>query len=53
MALGADKRLGGPLPVTAVTQQMFQAAIADGEGDADMAATIRVLEKLVGVEVKD
>jgi 3-hydroxyisobutyrate dehydrogenase/2-hydroxy-3-oxopropionate reductase len=52
MALESGQRLGVPLPVTAITQQMFQAAISDGEGDADMAATIRVLEKLVGVEVK-
>jgi 3-hydroxyisobutyrate dehydrogenase/2-hydroxy-3-oxopropionate reductase len=53
MALESGSRLGVPLPVTAVTQQMFQAAMADGQADADMCATIRVLEKLVGVEVKD
>jgi 3-hydroxyisobutyrate dehydrogenase/2-hydroxy-3-oxopropionate reductase len=52
MALESGNRLGVPLPVTAVTQQMFQAAMADGEADADMCATIRILEKLVGVEIK-
>ena len=41
-----------PLPLTAVTRQMFQMAISSGYGDDDMCSTIQVLEKMSGVEVK-
>ena len=41
-----------PLPLTALTQQMFRAAIAQGYGDEDICATIKVLEGLTGVEVR-
>jgi 3-hydroxyisobutyrate dehydrogenase-like beta-hydroxyacid dehydrogenase len=41
-----------PLPVTAVTQQMLQMAIAKGRGDDDICSTIRTLEEWAGVEVK-
>ena len=41
-----------PLPLTGLTRQMFQAAIADGHGDEDICSTIKVLEELAGVEVK-
>jgi 3-hydroxyisobutyrate dehydrogenase/2-hydroxy-3-oxopropionate reductase len=41
-----------PLPLTAVTQQLFRAAIAQGIGDEDICATIKVLEGIAGVEVK-
>lgn len=47
---GEDLRV--PLPLTAQTHQMFQAAISSGLEDADMCSTIQVLERLVGVEVK-
>ena len=41
-----------PLPLTAVTQQMFMAAIAKGNGEEDICSTIKVLEGIAGVEVK-
>ncbi|MBK5294963.1 MAG: NAD(P)-dependent oxidoreductase [Acidobacteriia bacterium] len=41
-----------PLPLTALTRQMFQAAIAMGHGDEDICSTIKVLEGIAGVEVK-
>jgi 3-hydroxyisobutyrate dehydrogenase-like beta-hydroxyacid dehydrogenase len=41
-----------PLPLTALTHQMFQAAIAKGHGEEDICATIKTLEDLAGVEVK-
>jgi 3-hydroxyisobutyrate dehydrogenase/2-hydroxy-3-oxopropionate reductase len=43
---------GVPVPLTSLTRQMFQAAIAQGVGDEDICSTIKVLEKIVGVEVK-
>jgi 3-hydroxyisobutyrate dehydrogenase/2-hydroxy-3-oxopropionate reductase len=41
-----------PLPLTALTQQIFRAAIAEGYGDDDICSTIKVLEGIAGVEVK-
>jgi 3-hydroxyisobutyrate dehydrogenase-like beta-hydroxyacid dehydrogenase len=52
LALETAKGLSLPLPLTAITQQMMQAAIAKGFGDDDFASTIRVLEDLGGVEVR-
>ena len=52
MALETGKQLGVPLPVTGITQQMFQAAVSKGYGEADFCSTIKVLEELAGVEVK-
>jgi len=52
MALDAARSLGIPLPVTAVTQQMFQAAISGGNADADFCSTVQTMEKLAGIEVK-
>ncbi len=52
MALEAGKRLQVPLPQTGVTEQMFQAALSLGFSDDDMCSTIKVLEKITGVEVK-
>lgn len=40
-----------PAPVTALSQQMLRAAIAQGYGDDDIGGSIRVLEKLAGCEV--
>jgi hypothetical protein len=31
---------------------MFRAAIAEGHGDEDICSTIKVLERIAGVEVK-
>jgi 3-hydroxyisobutyrate dehydrogenase/2-hydroxy-3-oxopropionate reductase len=41
-----------PVPLTSLTRQMFQAAIAQGHGDEDICSTIKVLESITGVEVK-
>ncbi len=52
MALESGNTLGVSLPITAVTQQMFQAAISAGDGDVDFASTVKTVEKLAGIEVK-
>jgi 3-hydroxyisobutyrate dehydrogenase-like beta-hydroxyacid dehydrogenase len=52
MALDAGRSLGVSLPITAVTQQMFQAAISAGDGEADFASTVKIVEKMAGIEVK-
>jgi 3-hydroxyisobutyrate dehydrogenase/2-hydroxy-3-oxopropionate reductase len=52
LALGSAQELGLPMPVTSLTEQMFQAAIAAGYGEDDLCSTIRVMEKWAGVEVK-
>jgi 3-hydroxyisobutyrate dehydrogenase-like beta-hydroxyacid dehydrogenase len=52
LALESGKDLGVPLPLTGLTQQMFQAAISSGYGNEDFCASIKVLEALAGIEVK-
>jgi 3-hydroxyisobutyrate dehydrogenase-like beta-hydroxyacid dehydrogenase len=52
LMLDSGEELSVPLPLTALTRQMFQAAIAKGHGEEDICSTIKVLEDLVGVEVK-
>ena len=52
LILDSATELGVPVPLTAITRQMFQAAISKGHGEEDMCATIKVLEDLAGVEVK-
>lgn len=52
LALDSAKALGLPLPLTAITEQMLQAAIAKGWGDDDICSTIRLLEEWAGVEVR-
>jgi 3-hydroxyisobutyrate dehydrogenase-like beta-hydroxyacid dehydrogenase len=52
LMLDSATELNVPLPLTALTRQMFQVAITQGWGDEDICATIKVLERLVGVEVK-
>jgi 3-hydroxyisobutyrate dehydrogenase/2-hydroxy-3-oxopropionate reductase len=52
LMLESAKDLDVPLPLTSLTQQMFRAAIAKGHGDEDICSTIKVLENIVGVEVK-
>ena len=52
LMLDSAEELSVPLPLTALTRQMFQAAIATGHGDEDICSTIKVLEGLTGVEVK-
>ncbi len=52
LAIESGEEMSLPLPITSITQQMFRAAIAEGYGDLDMCATIRVMERWAGVEVK-
>ncbi len=47
--LDSAQALSVPLPLTALTRQMFQAAIATGHGEEDICSTIKVLEGLVGI----
>jgi 3-hydroxyisobutyrate dehydrogenase/2-hydroxy-3-oxopropionate reductase len=47
---GAEQQV--PLPLTALTEQLFRIAIAEGHGDEDICSTIKVLEGIAGVEVK-
>jgi 3-hydroxyisobutyrate dehydrogenase/2-hydroxy-3-oxopropionate reductase len=52
LMLDSAERLGVPLPLTAVTQQMFRAAIAEGHGEKDICSTIQVLENITNVTVQ-
>jgi 3-hydroxyisobutyrate dehydrogenase/2-hydroxy-3-oxopropionate reductase len=52
LMLESGEELSVPLPLTSLTRQMFQAAIATGHGDEDICSTIKVLEEITGVEVK-
>jgi len=53
LALDSGKELGVPLLLTGVSRQLFQTAIAAGHGDEDFCSTIKVLEDLVGIQVKN
>ena len=53
LMINSANELGVPVPLTALTQQMLQAAIAEGFADEDMCSSIKVLEKWAGVEVKN
>lgn len=53
LALDAGKASGVPLPLTALTQQIFQAAVSAGWGEEDFCSTIKVTESWGGVEVKE
>jgi len=52
LALESAQEMGLPMPLTSTTEQLFQAAIAEGYGENDLCSTIRVLERWAGVEVK-
>jgi len=52
LMLESGEELSVPLPLTGLTRQLFQAAIASGHGDEDICSTIKVLEGMTGVEVK-
>ena len=53
LALESAKALDLPLPLTAITEQMLRMAIAKGYGEDDFCSTIRVLEDLAGIEIKN
>jgi 3-hydroxyisobutyrate dehydrogenase/2-hydroxy-3-oxopropionate reductase len=51
LMLESGQDLGVPLPLTGLTRQLFQTAIAAGYGEEDMCSTIKVLEELCGIQV--
>ena len=53
LAVESGLELNVPLPQTALTQQMFRAAISKGYGEEDFCSTIKVEEEWAGVEVKN
>src|SRR6185437_5751733 len=52
LMMDSGKELEVPLALTGLTQQLFQTAISAGYAEDDFCSTIKVLEELVGVEVK-
>ncbi|MEW6696351.1 MAG: NAD(P)-dependent oxidoreductase [Bacillota bacterium] len=52
LALDTGKEFHVPLALTALAYQQYEAARAKGLGEADHAGVIKVLEDLVGVEVR-
>ncbi len=52
LMLETGKELEVPLPITALTEQMFRAAIAKGHAEDDFCSAIKTLEEWAGVEVK-
>jgi 2-hydroxy-3-oxopropionate reductase len=43
---------GVPIPITALTRELYAALLAAGNGDLDNSAVVTVIEKWAGVEVK-
>ena len=52
LAIDLASELGVPIPLTSLTQQLYQSAMAKGYGEDDICGSIRVLEELAGCEVK-
>ncbi len=52
LMLESGKELGVPLPLTALTQQMFRVAMAIGDPEEDFCSAIKVLEQWARVEVR-
>jgi 3-hydroxyisobutyrate dehydrogenase-like beta-hydroxyacid dehydrogenase len=52
LMLESGKELGVPLPLTGLTQQLFQTAISQGHGDEDFCSTIKVLEETVRITIE-
>ncbi|MFZ7102774.1 MAG: NAD(P)-dependent oxidoreductase [Peptococcaceae bacterium] len=52
LAIETGKRLGVPLPVTNIAQQVFEIAKTKGLGKEDISAVIKVWEEMTGVEVR-
>jgi 3-hydroxyisobutyrate dehydrogenase-like beta-hydroxyacid dehydrogenase len=52
LMLESGRELDVPLLLTALTNQVFQAAISGGHADEDICSTIKVLEGMTGIEVR-
>jgi 3-hydroxyisobutyrate dehydrogenase-like beta-hydroxyacid dehydrogenase len=50
LMLEEGMRVGAPLPLTSLTQQLTMATVAAGRGGEDIAAIITTLERLAGME---
>jgi 3-hydroxyisobutyrate dehydrogenase len=50
LILGAGKELGVPMPVTSTVAQLMQACIGTGDGDDDYIATVKLIERLSGLD---
>ena len=50
LMLEEGRRLGVPLPLTSVTQQLATATAVAGRGEEDLAAIFTTMEKLAGLE---
>jgi 3-hydroxyisobutyrate dehydrogenase/2-hydroxy-3-oxopropionate reductase len=51
LMLQSAAEMNMPAPLTALSRQMYRAAIAKGFGDEDICGSIRVLEELANCEV--
>lgn len=51
LALESAQEKGVPVPITALTEQLFRAAIAEGHGEEDLCSTIQLFEGWAGVQV--
>src|SRR6266545_2542782 len=49
LMLEEGRRLGVPLPLTSITQQLATAAAAAGRGEEDLAAIVTTFERLAGL----
>ena len=52
LMVGAAAEMNVPVPLTALSQQLLRTAIAKGFGDEDICGSIRVLEDITGVQVR-
>jgi 3-hydroxyisobutyrate dehydrogenase-like beta-hydroxyacid dehydrogenase len=50
LMLEEGARVGAPLPLTSLTEQLTVATVAAGRGGEDIAAIITALERLAGLE---
>jgi 3-hydroxyisobutyrate dehydrogenase-like beta-hydroxyacid dehydrogenase len=53
LAEEAARETISPLPLNALTRELFVAAMQQGYGDEDYSAVVKVLESLAGVEIKE
>jgi 3-hydroxyisobutyrate dehydrogenase-like beta-hydroxyacid dehydrogenase len=51
LMLEEGKRLGVPLPLTSITQQLTTATATAGRGNEDLAAIVTIFELLAGLEI--
>jgi 3-hydroxyisobutyrate dehydrogenase-like beta-hydroxyacid dehydrogenase len=52
LILGEGSRSGVPLALTAQVRQMYEAIRAQGDGDLDYIATVRLIERMAGIKVE-